>query len=195
MFATPITITTGNPNNQGTDNVLFNNSSLLHDGLLVQGDFNGGGAGFIIDFTSTSNSKNLHSDGGQAIVEGGTGNDPFKSLTFGLEAGATFTKAILNPIVNADGNLNFLVNYIDASGSPYSTTLSVDSAGNNFFGVFAEEGAKITTITISTTDTTIDLVKQIRLGGFASANVPDGGATVMLMGLGIAGLGLVRRKR
>ena len=55
-WADPITITTGNPDNQNTDNVLFNNGSLVHSGALVQGDFNGSGAGFIVDFTSASGS-------------------------------------------------------------------------------------------------------------------------------------------
>src|ERR1043165_1324831 len=43
-WADPIVITVGNPGNQNTDNVLFNNGSLVHSGLLVQGDFNGSGA-------------------------------------------------------------------------------------------------------------------------------------------------------
>ena len=45
-----------NPGKQFTDNVLFNNGALLHSGLLVQGDFNGIGAGVIVDFTSASGS-------------------------------------------------------------------------------------------------------------------------------------------
>src|ERR1051326_254113 len=64
-WADPITITTGNPGNAGTDNVLFNNGSLIHSGTLVQGDFNGIGAGFIVDFTSTSGTGNLGVSGGQ----------------------------------------------------------------------------------------------------------------------------------
>ena len=56
-WADPIVITTGNPGNQNTDNVLFNNPNLVHSGPLVQGDFNGSGAGFIVDFTSTSGSS------------------------------------------------------------------------------------------------------------------------------------------
>ena len=73
-WADPITITTGNPNNQNTDNVLFNNGSLSHSGTLVQGDFNGAGAGFIVDFTSASGNGNLGVSGGQAVLVGGTGN-------------------------------------------------------------------------------------------------------------------------
>jgi hypothetical protein len=44
---------------------------------LVQGDFNGSGAGFIVDFTSASGSGNLGVSGGQAVLVGGTGNVPF----------------------------------------------------------------------------------------------------------------------
>src|ERR1043165_10244361 len=75
-WADPITITTGNPGNQNTDNVLFNNGSLLHSGTLVQGDFNGIGAGFIVDFRSASGSGNLGVSGGQAVLVGGSGNVP-----------------------------------------------------------------------------------------------------------------------
>jgi hypothetical protein len=56
LFADPITIVVGNPGNQNTDAVLFTNGSLIHSGLLVQGDFAGIGSGFIVDFTSASGS-------------------------------------------------------------------------------------------------------------------------------------------
>src|SRR4029434_10205740 len=91
-----ITITVGNPGNQNTDNVLFNNAGLIHSGLLVQGDFNGAGAGFIVDFTSASGNGNLGVSGGQAVLVGGAGNLPFSNVTVQLENGATFTKLILN---------------------------------------------------------------------------------------------------
>src|SRR5215467_9370886 len=96
VWADPITITTGNPGNAGTDNVLFNNGALVHSGLLVQGDFNGIGAGFIVDFTSASGSGNLGVSGGQAVLVGGTGNTPYSNTTVQLENAATFTKLILN---------------------------------------------------------------------------------------------------
>src|SRR6478735_1339015 len=76
-WADPITITVGNPGNAGTDNVLFNNGALVHSGTVVQGDFNGSGAGFIVDFTSASGNGNLGVSGGQAVLVGGIGNIPF----------------------------------------------------------------------------------------------------------------------
>src|SRR6266480_4258528 len=55
-----ITITPGPGNFPGDDNVLFNDPSLMHDGTLVQGNFNGSGNGFIVDFMSSSNDMMLH---------------------------------------------------------------------------------------------------------------------------------------
>src|ERR1044072_2122005 len=119
-LADPISITVGNPNNQNTDNVLFNNGSLVHSGLVVQGDFNGAGAGFIVDFTSTSGSGNLGVSGGQAVLVGGTGNTPFSNTTVQLENGATFTKLIFNIDVTAGlpppTQVQFTVNYTLAGG-------------------------------------------------------------------------------
>src|SRR5688572_20349164 len=128
VSADPITITTGNPGNQGTDNVLFNNPNLVHSGLLVQGDFNGSGAGFIVDFTSTSGSGNLGVSGGQAVLVGGTGNTPFSNATVQLENGATFTKLILNIDVTNGlqfaTSVQFTVNYTLSGGQVFSQIFS-----------------------------------------------------------------------
>src|SRR5688572_33074831 len=121
-WADPITITVGNPGNQRTDNVLFNNSSLLHSGILVQGDFNGAGAGFIVDFTSASGNGNLGVSGGQAVLVGGTGNTPFSNVTVQLENGATFQRLILNIDVTnglANASVQFTVNYTLAGGQQF----------------------------------------------------------------------------
>src|ERR1043165_1004439 len=75
-WADPITITTGNPGNAGTDNVLFNNGSLTHSGTLVQADFNVIAAGFLGDFTPPSGPGNPGVSGAQAVLVGGPGNVP-----------------------------------------------------------------------------------------------------------------------
>jgi hypothetical protein len=195
-----ISITTGNPGNAGTDNVLFNDGSLSHSGLLVQGNFSGSGSGYIVDFTSASGSGLLTGGGGQATVEGGVGNVPFTNLSFFLENGATFTKAILNPDVqnsSGDGTINFTVTYIYGLGSPYTETFSVTGNGANFFGIEATGGAAITKVTFATTDTAFIDSSQFRLGGFAPAQsggrVPDGGTTIALLGVSLLGLGSARR--
>jgi hypothetical protein len=200
VWADPITITVGNPNNQNTDNVLFNNGNLVHSGLLVQGDFNGIGAGFIVDFTSTSGSGNLGVAGGQAVLVGGTGNDPFSNTTVQLENGATFKKLILNIDVTAGlpppTQVQFTVNYTLAGGQVFNQVFSVDTNGENFFGIEAFEGAVINSVTVQGLGgTTFQDINQWRLGGFANANPVPEPASLLLFGSGLVGTASALRRR
>src|SRR5262250_459723 len=199
-WADPITITVGNPGNQNTDNVLFNNGSLVHSGLVVQGDFNGSGAGFIVDFTSASGSGNLGVSGGQAVLVGGTGNTPYSNVTVQLENGATFKKLILNiDVTNGlppPTSVQFTVNYTLAGGQVFSQVFSVDTNGQNFFGIQAAEGAVINSVTVQGLNgTTFSDINQWRLGGFSTPNSVPEPASMFLLGTGLAGAaGAVRRR-
>ena len=198
--ADPITITVGNPGNQNTDNVLFNNGSLIHSGLLVQGDFNGAGAGFIVDFTSASGSGNLGVSGGQAVLVGGTNNNPFSNTTVQLENGATFTKLILNiDVTNGlppPTQVQFTVNYTLVGGQVFSQVFSVDTNGQNFFGIEAAEGAVINSVTVQGLNgTTFQDINQWRLGGFAPANNVPEPASLFLLGSGLVGAAGALRRR
>jgi hypothetical protein len=197
-WADPITITTGNPNNQNTDNVLFNNGSLSHSGLLVQGDFNGAGAGFIVDFTSTGG--NLAVSGGQAVLVGGTGNTPFSNATVQLENGATFTKLILNiDVTNGlppPTSVQFTINYTLAGGQVFNQVFSVDTNGQNFFGIQAAEGAVINSVTVQCLNgTTFSEINQWRLGGFSQPNNVPEPASLFLLGSGLVGTAGALRRR
>lgn len=200
-WADPIVITVGNPGNQDTDNVLFNNANLVHSGLLVQGDFNGSGAGFIVDFTSASGSGNLGVSGGQAVLVGGTGNTPFNNVTVQLEDGATFKKLILNiDVTNGlppPTQVQFTVNYTLAGGQVFNQVFTVSPNGQNFFGIEAFEGAVINSVTVQGLgNTTFADINQWRLGGFAPANEPvPEPASLFLMGSGLVGAAGALRRR
>jgi hypothetical protein len=199
-WADPIVITVGNPGNQNTDNVLFNNGALVHAGTLVQGDFNGSGAGLIVDFTSASGNGNLGVSGGQAVLVGGTGNTPFTNTTVQLENGATFQKLILNiDVTNGlqpPTTVQFTVNYTLAGGQVFNQVFSVDTNGQNFFGIEAFEGAVINSVTVQAMgNTTFAQINQWRLGGFSTPNSVPEPASMFLLGTGLAGAaGAVRRR-
>jgi len=115
-------------NNQGTDNVLLNPATNVS---IVTGTV--GQNNLLVNFESQSGSGLLNANpSGQATVSGGTGNDPFTDLTFSLDAGGTFTRAVFNINAGTNGSVVIHVEGVNIDGGFFEDDFTVDANGENF---------------------------------------------------------------
>src|SRR5215203_1600719 len=164
-------------NNQGTDNVLLNPATNV---TTVTGTV--GPSNLLVNFTSSSGSGLLNANpSGQATVSGGTGNDPFTQLTFGLANNDTFTRAVFNINAGTDGSVVIHVEGINITGGFFEDDFTVDANGQNFFTVTAINGQLITSISLTAINgATFQDVRQVRLGGSDVGEVPEPTSMLLL---------------
>jgi hypothetical protein len=88
------------------------------------------------------------------------------------------------------------VNYTLAGGQVFNQVFTVDTNGENFFGIEAAEGAVINSVTVNGLGgTTFQDISQWRLGGFAQPNSVPEPASLFLLGSGLVGsAGALRRR-
>jgi hypothetical protein len=186
-------IATGNNPQPGEENVLLNSGST---GSTVTGTTNQ--TGFTVNFSSATQILSEPSSG-QARIEATNGSNQVAlgDINFSL-ANGTFTDAIFNAFIGGTigvpGNVTITVSGSD--GNTPETLVTVFSLGNgqNFFTITAINGEVINSISISAPNGFTDL-RQVRISGATGPTpVPDMGATLPLIGLGLLGLAIVRRR-
>jgi hypothetical protein len=179
-------------NNQDTDNVLLTDATDL---LTITGTVNSGL--FDVLFTSDSGTELLNADAsGQAVITPGTGNDPFTNISFAIEDGSSFTRAVFNLNAATDGPLQITVFGINIEGGVFQTVMDVDQSGQNFFTIDAINGQLITSIDLTAQGTLeFEDLRQVRIGGTAEITPIPEPATLFLFGSGLAAVGGAARRR
>jgi hypothetical protein len=203
-----IIFTPGNNPQPNEDNILFEDPGTI-DGpaTTITGHVNQSVPSQFVSFTSDENLQ--PTAGGQADVEAVDGD--FQNLTIAL-MGGTFGDFILNPAIFGQGNSvngNMVVTVSQVSGPDAVYDFNVGSAGNNFLTIVAQDGQRMTSINLSTTVSGLQITRLAQPRISTPTQCPSGSTdplcgplqqtpepgTLGLIGLGLAGLAALRRRK
>jgi hypothetical protein len=176
------------------DNVIFNACGLGGStGTTVQGCLNSSHT-TLVNFTSDE-TLSIGEGGGQAVITSADGAFDFFRIQL-ADPTLGFSKLQFNLDAIADGTATFVA--VDQFGTTFNLgTFALDATGQNFFTLGSIDGQVATKFELVSTVGLEDItdLEQVRLGPASiTTNVPEPG-TLSLLGLGLLGLGLIRRRK
>ena len=127
---------------------------------------------------------------GQARIEAVDGF--FTSLIIDVPNGS-FTSLIFNPDATMDGTVDFTAT--TNTGVQVFNDIALSGSGNNFFTFTTIDGQRYLSIAFEA-DVPLADAAQFRIGGAQPDvhDVPDAASTLSLLGLGVAGIAVARRR-
>ena len=142
----------------------------------------------------------LSPSNGQARVSANPEGSPLTNLIISLDD-AVYGDIILNPFIGScrdcvAGNATVTVNSVDSNGVPEAQSTFTYALGNgqNFLTIVASNGESIVSTTIDAPGGFHDL-RQPRISGADELTAVPEPATITMLGMGIVGLGLLRKFR